>query len=638
MSITSPMIRYFLLLVIALLSFTVSASSPSRVSFFKASSYIITSGERTLLQWGAPAISNGTVYYNLSVKKPDGSAKWTKLNMVLDLSFNRLINMPGRHYFYVQACNAAKECSAETSLSVLVKEPAIVPGAVSSFTSNRANIAHGESILLNWERPSSFSGYLTYNLYVTKPGHQIFLWRGDQTDYSEIRGGQTGILLSGRHYIHIEACNDVGDCGPLETVDFFVGGPPPAVWSFDLDKPEIKQGEVVSLSWAMHINYTKSVRYNLYVQKSGSTSKVPLLTNSGDTNFDYVSEAAGNHTFLIEACDVTEGCGGTKPLALTVNSSRPNGVASFTVDKATINHGESVILSWARPLSYSGNLVYNLYVTKPGTARFLWRNGLTGLSEIRGGDTGINRSGTHLIEIEACNEFGDCGPLEAVEFFVGGPPPAVWSFDRDKSEIKQGEVVSLSWAMHINYTKSVRYNLYVQKSGSTSKVPLLTNSSDTNFDYVSESAGNHTFLIEACDVTAGCGSTTSVFVEVSSLGVYAHPESGSLYLHLANNRYFKLTKQETKWVVSAISQSEWDNISSMLTPSDYSLEYGFFAGDSLEDIKLTSHDSSEIITLENLGDTYKVYYPLNTRSIIFIHTDLLGTPIAESDKNGKVAD
>jgi hypothetical protein len=114
---------------------------------------------------------------------------------------------------------------------------------------------------------------------------------------------------------------------------------------------------------------------------------------------------------------------------------------------------------------------------------------------------------------------------------------------------------------------------------------------------------------------------------------------GNLYIkniHNAAVRYIKLSWVNSQWIVTELFEEEppvggWGDFEAALVESSYVLTLGDFNNDGIEDFKLS--DGGDVIVLvRNESDRYM----LPTRKIIYIHTDILGTPVAETDKDGDV--
>ena len=98
------------------------------VASFTSNKSQINQGESIKLSWTKPANTTQTLTYNLSVEKPDGSPRYTFANNISALSFDRLINMPGEHQFFVQACDSKDVCGETKSLVVNVSGDSTTPG------------------------------------------------------------------------------------------------------------------------------------------------------------------------------------------------------------------------------------------------------------------------------------------------------------------------------------------------------------------------------------------------------------------------------------------------------------------------------------------------------------------------------
>ncbi|MGV2873215.1 hypothetical protein [Colwellia sp. E150_009] len=112
----------------------------------------------------------------------------------------------------------------------------------------------------------------------------------------------------------------------------------------------------------------------------------------------------------------------------------------------------------------------------------------------------------------------------------------------------------------------------------------------------------------------------------------------NLYVKLLGRlggKYLKISLNETTghWVVTEIfpTPSEWDNYT--LTESDYDIE---FIGDELHDFKMTNSSTSTEVVFNQTETGYSHETPNLQRKIIFIHTDSLGSPVAETNEQGEL--
>ena len=124
---------------------------PGKVSFFNASSYSVFDGTSINLSWGKPSGYSGTVKYNFYITKP-GDRRWRYKTLVSSTSLNRYMTIVGTHKFEVEACNTDGQCGTPISLNVTVNPP--VPSYVSSFTATSYSVIEGETITINWSKPT----------------------------------------------------------------------------------------------------------------------------------------------------------------------------------------------------------------------------------------------------------------------------------------------------------------------------------------------------------------------------------------------------------------------------------------------------------------------------------------------------
>ncbi|WP_448566732.1 hypothetical protein [Thalassotalea ganghwensis] len=100
--------------------------------------------------------------------------------------------------------------------------------------------------------------------------------------------------------------------------------------------------------------------------------------------------------------------------------------------------------------------------------------------------------------------------------------------------------------------------------------------------------------------------------------------------------YLKLTDDGNGgWVVTPIDLATWQSEVGDTSPSTlYQVDLGNFTGNELVDLRLTNTSDDSIIMLERTASGYQQSLP--QRRVLFIHTDVLGTPVAETDESGVV--
>ncbi|MCP4990328.1 MAG: hypothetical protein GY928_31115 [Colwellia sp.] len=420
------------------------------------------------------------------------------------------------------------------------------------------------------------------------------------------------------------------------------GGP----WGFNC-KPKIK----VNLSTGTPVAYktglsntvtwksvTGAIKYQLDIKYN--TNDWTSVRRPG--NYFYTTNSAswdnlptGSRSYRVRACFDSTCNENFSPVSNTIVTSI-DAVTSFTTSHKYIRAGQRTHLYWNRPsdIGAASTLHYNLYVEKPdGSARYRFQEMQSNLSFYRT----INMVGIHKFFVEACRAKNDCGPEKSVTVNVvdyNNIAP-VASFSATNTQIGVGKVVDLHWTDPKGSENiPFRYNVYIEKPDGSARYRTLEGSWSQGVKWILNMSGRYKFFVEACIEKVYCGHKKSLIVNVKANSMY---QVGSdFYLQLPSShkgKYIKLRKITDKWLVEVITPAKWNAMINTKPPSsDYSIAFGEFSGDSLLDFKLAFN--GENIVIEQHGKGYKVV--AKVRKIIFIHTDLLGSPVAETDTNGDV--
>ena len=502
---------------------------------------------------------------------------------------------------------------------------------LTSYYSNYSGI-----VKLNWtEFYNAGASYkLEYREQRENDWQQLYF--GPETEFEN----STPFDKSGVYYFRI-ACNGVGNCptnGYVEATT--VVAREPAYISVKTNATN----NTTRIEWA---EVPSAVGY--LIQKStsgGAWQNVPPTASDPSRSYTAMDDVyrvvyTSASTTLNSIVPSTEryrviacrwaGCNGRYQTSTNVylHDSDPLAVNNFSVNKPSIKPGESIFLYWDRPENYSSEFTYNIYVTKPSddgypeVPKFKWQSDITIHGISRGGLEGIQRTGTHTIEIEACR-YGVCSAQQQLEIVVEGPPPSPSTFTADKAFINPVETVTLSWAMNPNYKQQVKYNLSVNKpNGDYTTFARLTESE--SFNRLINMAGVHTFYIQPCEVGGDCQPQE----ELKSLQVYVgvlQDSQGNLYL-AHNNKLLKLTLVNEKWQVVELTPAELEILSENLVASDYTVEFGHFSADSIEDFRLTNTTTQDVITFVS----HQGNYQSSTGAIILLNIDLLGVSAKHGD-------
>ena len=128
------------------------------------------------------------------------------------------------------------------------------------------------------------------------------------------------------------------------------------------------------------------------------------------------------------------------------------------------------------------------------------------------------------------------------------------------------------------------------------------------YDFAALGAGNHSVLVKGLTAT---GESEAVSIDVELVltvpeqdlsVVYKDTTTGDLYLQLSDGSYLKLTQVGGTWSASEITSQDWDALT-LTVSSSYSVEFGNFTDDELEDFKLIDNTNETEIVFEQVACT-----------------------------------
>ena len=191
--------------------------------------------------------------------------------------------------------------------------------------------------------------------------------------------------------------------------------------------------------------------------------------------------------------------------------------------------------------------------------------------------------------------------------------------------------------MNSNYRKAVNYKLYVEKPNGENRLLLLDQVSETQFQRVINLPGEHIFLLNACEVNmavgeaAICGDFAESYVYVKGV---MQDAAGNLYVQIPGNygaMAIQVSSIDGEWLITPISRATW--LAQDLTQIDATIDFQDTNNNGFVEFNLTLPSGVQLRFEQSEQGTFT---PLPIKKIIFIHTDLLGTPVAESNNAGVV--
>jgi hypothetical protein len=136
-------------------------------------------------------------------------------------------------------------------------------------------------------------------------------------------------------------------------------------------------------------------------------------------------------------------------------------------------------------------------------------------------------------------------------------------------------------------------------------------------------------------------SSGALYLKAPRLFVLIAAEVSVPLLITKKNGYLKLTQQGSSWLVESLTENTWQQLSLVTGhPAVSSLQlYGedgvllFLNGSAAPALLVSDFNSTPLYRWANLdGSTYVV----SSRKVTYLHTDVLGSVIAETDESGAV--
>ncbi|RZF98655.1 hypothetical protein EXT48_21605 [Pseudoalteromonas sp. CO348] len=302
-------------------------------------------------------------------------------------------------------------------------------------------------------------------------------------------------------------------------------------------------------------------------------------------------------------------------------------VKDLALSSRFFNYGDKVTISWQKPTYYDGPLVYDVYITKPNAphSAFLWRSKLDPSAITVNGRYQVERGplymrGEHLVQVVPCTPEGVCAARSGgVTYSVGGDVlPQVARFDVLSAGINKA--VTFDWAMPESFTSDVVATYWVKAPNAAHLVEYQPNSPFTTF-------GTYFFYVSVCE--AGSPLICNKYLE-TELRIQIIPTE-----LVAEHNGRELTWESVSGATSVVIESALcaDASSCDMASLDWST------------LKKLENGETSLALSDSEGKIYriKVCFADGTctswisvvkaqpkKQVIFIHTDLLGNPVAET--------
>ena len=538
-------------------------------------------------------------------------------------SYNRTGRTAGTYKYRLKACKGSA-CSAwRTSSAASVVFPPTKPSSITVPTS----IVTNGIIAISWAA-SSTATY--YKLQEKKNSGSWYALTNSTASLSYSRTGRTDANYTYR----VTACNTAGCDTNWRTSTAVSVILPPILPAFSASPSTTTRGNVL-LSWGNFSTVLDADTYTVQQSKDGGTWTTVSTTlthgvyggNNGEPieysgSYTVTGLANGSYQYRLKACKSTTVCTGWRNSSSVTVLLPPSAPASIIVPTATVTNG-TIAVSWA---ASSTATKYQLQEsTNNGATWTTLTSTTTSTSYSRTG----RGNGSYKYQIRAYNASGWSGYRASGVVTVLLPPPTPASITVPTATVTNG-TIAISWAASSTATK---YQLQESVNGGA-WTTLTSTSTSTSYSRTGRGNGSYKYQVRSYNTSGWSGYRASGTVTVllppptpSGITVPATTvTNGTIGISwVSSSTATKYQLQES------VNSSAWTTLTSTATSTNYSRSG-----------RRNSRYKYQVRAYNNSGwSGYRISSIVNvqnvkSKQIIFIHTDLLGTPVTETDENGDV--
>ncbi|AIY67412.1 hypothetical protein [Pseudoalteromonas piratica] len=604
-------------------------TDPTLTSYYSNYSGLVKTGWSQFYQPNA--------VYHLEYKERKQSA-WQTFYKGVNTEFESDVPLETGIYDFRIACSGIGNCPEPgyvTATTVIVREPYHLTVKVDD-----------NKTYLDWSETASALGYL-----LDKSTDNGVSWQpvtpqsGDPQRTYTANDGETlttltvfdttalaftGVATAGTKY-RVKACRWAGCKGRFRVSNgiYSFTEKPLTVNNFFVDKTSIEPGESIQLFWERPDNYSKDFYYQLHVTKPSGDGyptvprflwednvKVHAISRGRDTGIQRI----GTQTIDIRACNA-HGCSEQLQQVEVTVQGPPPAPHTFTVDNANITVRDIVSFTWTMSPNYQEAVTFNLGVLKPNGNDFVFLQN----SEATKHNRQINMPGKHQFYLEACNADKGCGNDKAkLNVYVSGVMQSGnthYVVIATEAGVRYLSLIQVNDEWQINsLTEDAWHALdaYSNFSLSSYSVTVTDLSQDGLVDITLSDGSNDLVLIQNSDgdfvITEPDGVTIPLLEKTEGTltwSIIANAESYELQYYACGESCGNYI--EINWQPAQPAQS--DTATSYILPAD--------------EVK-RAYRVKACFADESCTAWSNVWEPLSKKKIIYIHTDLLGSPVAET--------
>jgi len=526
----------------------------------------------------------------------------------------------GNYTFRILACNeetTLKCSSGAISGNTEVRRKPSTPAAISNVNSTSS------SVTLHWTKPSGTVTY--YSIRYRAIGSGAWSYMTSNTGSTSTAKNHTGRSNNTNYEYKVRACNTVSwACSGYSAVNLvkvrFKPSIPAAITN------------VNSTSSSVALNWTKPsgtvTYYSIRYQVAGSGSWAYATSNTGSSSTSYTHTGRSNNTnyeHKVRACnEFSWACSGYGAVNSVKVRFKPSTPAAITNVNST---SSSVTLNWAKP---SGTVTYySIRYQVAGSGSWSYATSNTGSSSTSYTHTGRSNNTNFEHKVRACNEFSwACSGYSSVN--------SVKVRFKPSAPAKPSDINSTSTSYTMNWTKpsgTVSFYSLQERVAGGSWSTVVSNTSATSRSITGKiDSTNYQYRVRACNsYTWACSGYSSVnLVKVrikpgipvaptvtmngTSLTVYWVKPSG-------NVTHYNIEK--------SLNMGGWTSA----IDGDTGLSETFNLGNGSWRFRVMACNDFNCTSASSASSPVTI---TGSREVQFIHTDLLGSPVATSNKEGNI--
>lgn len=534
----------------------------------------VTNGSYTI-SW--PASSTATSY-TLAERVNGGSWSYTTVSG-LSKSYSGRGN--ASYQYAVRGCNASACGGWKYSGTFNVLNKPAVPSSITTPSTN-----YTSSFTVSWPATSTATSYtLAQSVNGASWTHETV--SGTSKNYTN--------RTNATYRYAVRACNTSG-CSNYRYSNTFTNTLPPS----SISVPASSITGSFTISWAQ---VSTATSYRL--QESVNNGAWSTIASPTAANYSRTGRPNGSYKYQVRACNAS-GCSAWRASSTLTVLLPPPVPASLSVPTATNTNGV-IELAWSASATATE---YTLQEQKNGGA---WESGTLAATSYTHAD---RTNGNYIYRVRACNTSGCSDWRTSSTVTVLLPPVVPSTISVPNSTVTDGNI-AISWS---SVSTATSYTL--QQSANNGAWTNLTSQAGTSYQQVVNASGNYRYRVAACN-NSGCSPYKTSNQFTVSLPPEA-PQNSVIGVMQADGSYlltWDVVEGAVRYQIIITDANGIEYIYEVDT-NQFTLAVPF--GEYTVKIKACN--------VANLCSEDTVAGAVNpTVQVRYQHTDMLGTPVMETD-------